>query len=188
MTLSQQLDQKAFGELWIYPAHDETVERIWDDGAREQELHAVIASEESSDFARFVACEVLFGSEVFFLKVQGREKVAGIYAKALAENMTGHANSWGLLYEHEDEGPVGIVFLMINTPAISALVPLLDDERTHLVYEGSEEATVGNAYGYRVKDFAAYYIGRIRNQKLTWYPEIADRDRQIEELKAELAK
>jgi hypothetical protein len=38
-------------------------------------------------------------------------------------------------------------------------------------YQGSKEATIGNAYGYRIKDFAAYYIGRILGVPLKYYPE-----------------
>jgi hypothetical protein len=59
------------------------------------------------------------------------------------------------LYEHDDEGAVGSAFLTIGRTAIPALAKLLDDERTNLKYEGSAEATLGNGYGYRTKDFAA---------------------------------
>jgi hypothetical protein len=96
------------------------------------------------------------------------------------------ANSWGLLYEHQDDGPVGIAFLTIGMKAIQPLCILLSDERTHLKYQGSVEATVGNRYGYRVKDFAAYYIGRITGKPLKYYRDLADRDRQIDQLKQEL--
>jgi len=91
------------------------------------------------------------------------------------------------LYEHEDEGTVGITFLALGKTAIPALSKLLDDERTHLRYEGSEDAVVGNGYGYRIKDFAAYYIGRILGKPLKYHRDLTDRNAQIDKLRKELA-
>jgi hypothetical protein len=113
-------------------------------------------------------------------------RIADIYANALRHNLTGMANSWGLLYEYEDEGPVGSAFLTLGEQSIPALVKLLKDDRAVLKYQGSTEATVGNAYGYRVKDFAAYYLGRILGHPLKYYRDMADRDQQIEGLKKQL--
>ena len=115
------------------------------------------------------------------------EQIAAVYAQALVDNYTGMANSWGLLYGHEDDGPAGIAFLIIGEKAIPALVKLLDDDAAGPEYQGSEEATVGNGYHYRIKDFVAYYIGRILNKRLKYFPHPADRDKQIEGLKKSLA-
>jgi len=65
------------------------------------------------------------------------------------------ANSWALLWEVRDEGPLGIRLLMVGDDAIPALRPLLADERESMRYLGSEEATVGNELHYRIKDYAA---------------------------------
>lgn len=186
MEFAQQLAQMRFGEMWSWPAHDETVAAIWDEGDNAPRLDAIVDSAEAPPKARFVACEVLGAEDPFYMQRHPPAQVAQIYATALAGDFTGRANSWGLLYEEQDEGPVGVVFLAIGADAIPALAPLLDDDRRIHEYEGSEEATVGNAYGYRVKDFAAYYIGRIQGQPLAWHPEVADRDAQIEALKARL--
>jgi hypothetical protein len=65
---------------------------------------------------------------------------------------------------------------------------LLDSATSPLIYDGSKEATVGNGYHYRIKDFAAYYLGRIRRIPITFHAAPADRDHEIARLKARLAE
>lgn len=182
-SFARKLVAREFGEFFIYPMHDQTIEKIWADSRNHQLLDNILDDATVSDEAKFLACEVFFKKDILFMQRHSPEKVADIYTKALSNDFTGIANSWGLLYEHEDEGTVGIAFLAIGEKAIPALSKLLDDERTHLRYEGSIEATVGNGYRYRIKDFAAYYIGRITGNPLTYYPNLADRDEQINNLK-----
>ena len=172
-----------FGEFFIYPMHDETVDAIWSDERNHQLLDDVLNDATLPNKAKFLACEVFFKKDILFMQRHPPEKVASIYAEALSSDWTGMANSWGLLYEHEDDGPTGRAFLRIGKQAIPSLVKLLNDERTHLKYQGSAEATLGNSYGYRIKDFAAYYIGRIRGNPLKYFPDLADRDAQINSLK-----
>lgn len=183
---AKKLVAREFGEFFIYPMHDETIGSIWSDPANRQLLDQVIEDDQVSTEARFLACEVFFKNDIFFMQRHAPEKIAEIYTEALSQDLTGMANSWGLLYEWEDEGPVGIAFLTIGKKSIPALSRLLDDERTILKYQGSKEATVGNAYRYRVKDFAAYYIGRILGNPLKYHPEFKDRDVQIATLKRSL--
>ncbi len=185
-SFARKLVAREFGEFFIYPMHDETIENIWSDSTNHQLLDNILDDATVSDEARFLACEVFFKKDILFMQRHPPEKVAEIYTQALSNDFTGMANSWGLLYERQDEGTVGIVFLKIGEEAIPALSKLLDDERTNLKYEGSKEATVGNGYGYRIKDFAAYYIGRILGNPLKYYPDLADRDEQINALKKEL--
>lgn len=71
---------------------------------------------------------------------------------------------------------------MIGEPAVPALVGLLDDARRPLSYAGGEDATVGNAYGFRVKDFAAFYLGRIKRISVAFHQRPEDRDREISAL------
>lgn len=183
---AEKLVAREFGESFIYPMHDETIEKIWSDSRNHQLLDNILEDDTVSDEARFLACEVFFKKDILFMRRHSPEKVAEIYAKALSGDFTGMANSWGLLYDHQDEGTVGIAFLTIGEKAIPALSKLLDDERANLKYHGSGEATVGNGYGYRIKDFAAYYIGRILGSPLKYYPDLADRDEQIKQLKSKL--
>ena len=185
-SLARKLVAREFGEFFIYPRHDETIENIWSDSRNHQLLDDVLNDPTISYEAKFLACEVFFKKDILFMRRHEPAEVAEIYAKALSDNLTGMANSWGLLYEHEDEGPVGGAFLNIGRKAIPALAKLLNDERTHLKYQGSAEATVGNEYRYRVKDFAAYYIGRIDGNPLRYYADFSDRDEQTDTLKKNL--
>ncbi len=186
-SFARKLTDWEFGDFFVYPMHDQTIDKIWSDQDNHQLLDNILDDPGVSGEAKFLACEVLFKKDIEFMQRHSPEQVAEIYASALSNDLTGMANSWGLLYQEQDDGPVGIAFLTIGERAIPALVRLLDDERTSLKYQGSIEATVGNGYRYRVKDFAAYYIGRIRGKPLKYYPNLADRDRQIEGLKEELA-
>ena len=181
-SFAKKLTDREFGEFFIYPMHDQTIDKIWSDPSHHQLLDDILDDATTSNEAKFLACEVFFKKDILFMQRHSPEKVAEIYTQALSHDFTGKANSWGLLYEQQDEGTVGVVFLTIGEKAIPSLSKLLDDERTHLKYQGSIEATVGNGYGYRIKDFAAYYIGRIIGKPLKYYPNLADRDEQIKNL------
>lgn len=183
---AQKLVDREFGDFFIYPQHDQTIDRVWLEAAPPQLLDQILDDATLSTEAKFLACEVLFKKDVLFLRRHAPEQIAEVYAKALSHDLTRMANSWGLLYDYQDEGPVGSAFLTLGQKAVRALVKLLDDGSTHLKYLGSVEATVGNAYGYRVKDFAAYYLGRILGRPLKYYPTLASRDEQINRLKKEL--
>lgn len=183
---AEKLTDREFGEFFVYPMHDRTIDRIWSNPSHHQLLDDILDDDMISSKAKFLACEVFFKKDILFMQRHSPEKVAEIYTHALSNDFTGKANSWGLLYEQQDEGTVGIVFLTIGEKAIPALSRLLDDERTHLRYEGSIDAALGNGYGYRIKDFAAYYIGRIIGKPLKYHPSLADRDEQIDNLRVRL--
>jgi hypothetical protein len=185
-SFAKKLVAREFGEFFIYPMHDETIENVWSDPRNRQLLDDVLNDPTISHETKFLACEIFFKKDILFMRRHAPEEVAEIYAKALSDNLTGMANSWGLLYEHEDDGPVGGAFLTIGRKAIPALAKLLNDERTDLKYQGSVEATLGNQYRYRIKDFAAYYIGRINGTPLHYYADFSDRDEQINTLKKNL--
>lgn len=186
LTFSNQLVNQKFGDFFIYPMRDNTIDSIWKDSSHHILLDNIIEDTDIPIKAKFLACEIFFKKDIFFMQRHTPEKVADIYAQALVNNYTGMANSWGLLYEQNDDGATGIAFLTIGEKAIPALVRLLEDERTHLKYQGSIEAAVGNSYKYRIKDFAAYYIGRIIGNPLKYYPTYEERDKQIQELKRKL--
>lgn len=44
---------------------------------------------------------------------------------------------------------------------------------------------MGNGYHFRVKDFAAYYLGKIKRAPVRFDRDPAVRDRELEELKRE---
>jgi hypothetical protein len=169
----------AYGDFFNYAIRDDVIAAVWADHDSSARLGAIVGDRAAPMKARFLACEVLFEKRFVFVSEVGPEIVAGIYAYALAHNLTGMANSWGLLYNHNDEGPVGIRFIMIGAAAVPALLPLLDDASRPLTYAGSEDATVGNAYGFRVKDYAAFYLSKITRSPVTFHAHAEDRDREI---------
>ncbi len=57
-----------------------------------------------------------------------------------------------------------------------------------IFYEGSQEATTGGSLKYRVKDAAAFYLGKIAGIPVKFYEQNADRDAEIERLKEALKK
>jgi hypothetical protein len=187
-TFSKELVARKFGEFFIYPMHNETIDAIWKDSYNHKLIDKILLDSTNNVTveAKFLACEIFFKKDIFFMQRHAPEEIAGIYTQALVNNYTGMANSWGLLYEHKDDGTVGIAFLTIGEKSIPSLVKLLDNENTTLTYQGSIEAVTGNSYGYRIKDFAAYYIGRIMGKPLKYYPKLDDRDKQIVNLKKEI--
>lgn len=185
-TFVKSLVERKFGEFFIYPIHNETINKIWNDTTNHKLLDEVLNGTNTSNEAKFLASEVLFQKDILFLQRHNPKKIAEIYTQALVNNYTGMANSWGLLYNHEEEGTVGIAFLTLRNNAIPSLTSLLEDSSISLYYKGSEEATIGNSYKYRIKDFAAYYIGRIIGNPLKYYSTYEERDIQIQELKKNL--
>ena len=188
-TIMKKLMEDHYGEFFNYAIQDEIISTVWAEAGGVTPLKAIVINEEAPTKARLLACQVLMKREFTFLRDEDvkAEQVAAIYADALVNNTTGMANSWGLLYEHDDDGPIGNMLVLFGEEAIPELIKLLDDETIHL-YHGSETATVGNGYQFRVKDFAAYYICEIKNIKAVYHETHAARDEEIEKLKTLLAK
>jgi len=184
--ITQKLVEDQYGYFFNYMIQDQIINTVWE-AAGADILKKILIDKEAPMKARFLVSEVLFTKSFGFVVEVGEELVAKIYANAMANNLTGMANSWGLLYEYNDEGPVGINWLLLREAAIPELFKLLDNETIHM-YHGSEEATIGNGYQFRVKDFAAYYICKIKNIEAVYHETHAARDIEIEKLKILLAK
>ncbi|MCR9174320.1 MAG: hypothetical protein NXI10_17615 [bacterium] len=187
LELAHKLENEAYGEMYVYPIHNRTIDAIWSDTTNHVLLYQIIEDKDCSGKAKFLACEVLHAKDTkkymtsFYLK-----EIADIYADALIHNYTGKTNPWGLLYRHDDAGECGAMFLILGESAIPTLIQLLDNESVVTNYHGSSEATVGNGYKFRVKDFAAFYLGQIIHEPLEYYDDYEDRDAQIEHLKKKL--
>lgn len=177
----KKLVNNSYGDLFNYIVRKEVAQKAIEDAGVEQ-LIVIIREEAAPMKARFFACEILEVDNRIHLAVVPEQTLAQIYAQALANNYTGYANSWGFLYEHDDEGTTGIMFLELWDKAVPALIPLLEDETQHL-YHGSREATMGNSYEFRVKDFAAYYLSKITRIPVPYHKKHEDRDQAIEKLK-----
>lgn len=183
-SLAEKLAGDAFGPLFRWPAHDQTIAAIWAEGA--PALEAVLDDPAAPPRAKFVAAEVMFARDFTFVGRHDRTALAQVYAAALRGNFTGHANAWGLLWANDDVGTVGGRFKMIGDASIPVLRALLDDATVVDWYVGSEEATVGNGARYRIKDFAAFYLGRMRGKPVPFHDQPADRDAEIDRLRASL--
>ena len=162
----------AYGDFFNYLERDKAVSRAWGEPGSLEKLKNIVSDAKAPLKARFLACEVLFEKHFIFVADVGRTVVAKIYATALVENQTGMANSWGFLYEENDAGPTGIRFSMIGKSSVPPLQALLDNSSHSLVYAGSKEATIGNAYQYHIKDFAAFYLSKITGIPITFYKEM----------------
>jgi hypothetical protein len=94
-------------------------------------------------------------TEKFKLK---KDTVLDQQSKAMANDVVYLFMTADAAAELDNAGPAGIRFVVLGEAAVPALVRLLDNAGTPLIYDGSKEATVGNADHYRVKDFAAFYL------------------------------
>ena len=187
-SLEQQLVERDFGEYFYYPTHNATLENIWAAQAGPAPLQELIKNEQASTLARLIAAEVLYDADLLYLQQTGMKRIAAVYCKALQEDVTGVANSWGLLWENDDMGPLGTNLRMCGTSANECLLDLLKDTRIRNNYEGSEEATVGNAAGFRVRDFAAYYLSKINQIALPYQRDVSKRDAAIDEMANEMSR
>ena len=167
MGLYQQSDEVALADIWNTPGAPEALETL-------------ALSPDAPMLARFLAAEVLFYKEGVHRVEKHKQKLARVYAAALADNFTETANPWGL--PGVLDGLTGEHLLAIGEPMVSELINLLDNDK-RVYYEGSQEATLGHHYGYRVKDLAAYYIGKIRNIPLKLDEDPGRRDETIEKMK-----
>ena len=182
--LARRLEDKGAVSFFNYMLRPDVVASFWSESNSRQNLENLVRDTSASPLARFLACEVLFDKEFLFIGSVGPEIIAPVYVHALQNNFTGFANTWGLLYEHDDTGPVGSNLVTLGADAVPALIPLLSDERVLLEYKGSEEAIVGNDYKFRIKDFAAYYLSKITRTPILYHEDYAARDQAIDALRA----
>ncbi len=182
MTDAGELLELGYPELFL--RLDQTaLDRVWRDGAGRDALRDIVAGPHVPVAARFLAAEILFAREPGFPADADPAELAGIYAAALVANVTWMANPWGM--PGELDGPVAQHALALGAAAVPAFTALLDDD-TELSYGGSQEATLGNSYRYRVKDVAASLVARIRGLPHPTRVEPAARDADIDRLRRHL--
>jgi hypothetical protein len=166
---------------------------FWSDGANREALLAIVADRRYGDLERVLASEILYANDPAYPPRGWDDLLGSVYARALAITGTGDrpivltGNEWGFLYHGGGEGALGAHLLAAGSAAIGHLVPLLDDPAP-VFYEGSQEATLGNALDYRVKDAAAYYIGVLAGISVPFHAPFDQRDAEIERVKAQVTR
>ena len=185
---ARELSQTGYTQLFLAGDHSRAP-ALWDGGANREALEAIVDGDDYGDLERVLAAEILHAYADGYR--DGREGTLGpVYARALALSglrggpLVFSGNLWGLLYDGGD-GPLGEHLLEAGGTAVEPLRAMLDDSAP-LFYEGSEDATIGNARGYRVKDAAAYFIGRLTGEDVPFHEDPAERDAQIARLGASL--
>ena len=164
------------------------VDSIWQIPDIEKQLEEIYLDRSHSSEVRFLAAEIILSKSNKYPIGNHAIVLSELYGTALLNTgtktgsfrLTG--NMWGYLYEMDDVGILGNRFIQIGEKAVPELVKLLDNDE-QVLYEGSKEATIGNENQYRIKDFAAFYISRIKNIPVKFYQDIEKRDKEIERLK-----
>ena len=166
-------------------------DNIWRTEDNRQALLDIVINNACDDYARLLASEILFEKKMDYPAKELEDTLAYIYSKALfiAGDHSGrtrlYGNSWGFIYQGGGNDRLGSRLVKIGKKAVPYLSKQLDD--TCLIeYVGLEEATIGDLLNYRVKDAAAYYIGRITGIAVPFHENWADRDVEIEGLKRKL--
>lgn len=188
--LEKKLIEIGYSNLFL-SGDDEQLDSIWKDGVYQQNLEHIINSENSSLLVKFLAAEVLEHYDIKLPKEHNGE-LAKVYSYALENTSIENGNDvqlngnlWGFLYEHNDLGYLGKKIVLLDTVAIPSLIQLLS-KNGRILYEGSQEAMLGNSYQYRIKDFAAFYISKIKDIPIKFYQDIEKRDQEIERFKQRL--
>lgn len=169
------------------------LDSLWANGENLEKFKNIVESEESTPLGKFLVVELLNSKKIKLDEVSKKE-LGKIYVYALEKSNTDEsdfigipANSWGFLYNRNDAGYLGKKLISYGEVVIPDLIDLLDVEGK-VLYEGSQDATIGNSYQYRIKDFAAFYISKIKNIPMTFYQDLEKRDAEIERLKEFLEK
>jgi hypothetical protein len=168
------------GYVGIFQQEESALEALWNEAGAPKALTALALDLDAPALARFLAAEIMFYKEETYPPAEQKKPLASVYATALAQNFTGAANTWGL--PDVLDGFAGEHFLTLGETALPELTNLLNDDK-RMYYAGSQEATLGHHYRYRVKDLAAYYISKIRNIPLELDEDPSKRDEAIEKLK-----
>lgn len=172
------LESRSYKKLFMLDNDD--LEEVWKLAGGAAGLDAVAESSQASSKARYLAAEIRFKKDPGY-KPGDTKGLGKAYADALREEVI--ANPWGMPGKLDE--PLGQHIVALGEPAVGALRELFSDSRL-LTYGGSKEATVGNEYAMRVKDFAAFFVARIKNRPFVMDTDPAKRDAAIATLQASL--
>jgi hypothetical protein len=169
---------------------------VWQGGRNKSALMEIVCRNHYDDYVRLLSSELLFHYKQGYPPMGFEDTLAYIYSRALyiTDDTVNRyrilANQWGFMYYTDkdgiiDYGELGTHLMLAGKKAVPYLEELLNDNNT-LEYEGSKEAIVGNSLYYRVKDAAAFYIGKLMEIPVGFHEENSERDKEIEKLKEKL--
>jgi hypothetical protein len=176
----KMLEDRGYERLFLAMT-DQAIDEVWNRAGGAGGLDAVIGEPLVSSKARYLVAEIRFRKDPAY-RPSDPVLLSRAYADALRAEVM--ANPWGMPGEEIDE-PLARHVIGLGAPAVAAFAPLLSDERP-ISYSGSKEATAGNEYEMRVKDFAAVFIAKIRNRPLAVDVDPRKRDLEIADLRASL--
>jgi hypothetical protein len=190
-SLARQLEQAGYDRLFLSGGAS-SAGAVWDGGASRAALEQVVRSAEAPDVSRILASEVLAANVADYPPADLQATLAELYPRALAlsgveAGLRFPGNAWGFLFHSAragiaDDGPLGNRLVAQGPAAVPHLAALLDDG-DRLLYQGSQDATLGNSLGYRVKDAAAYFIGKLSGIPVTPGDDLASRDAAVARLR-----
>ena len=180
--LANKLTELGYIELF-HRQGEEAIDSVWDEPGAPEILDDLAVDQQASRLANFLAAEILFYKRQDYPAEHAKRQLASVYATALARDFTQMANPWGL--PGKLDGPAGGHFVALGEAAVPELANLMDDE-TERLYVGSKEATLGNSFHYRVKDFAAFFMSNIRRIPFEVHEDPEARDEEIERLRESL--
>lgn len=136
----------------------DAADRAWAASGEGEGLRALVLEEDGDATARLLAAELLARRDgspgALPSDALARAYVDGLRAGAFAEM----ANPWGI--PSGPLGPLGERVASLGAAAIEPLAGALGD-RAPVRFGGSRDATIGNSYGWRVKDVAAWVLAEI---------------------------
>lgn len=185
--LEKRLVAAGYGGLFLSgdrTAHD----AIWESGNNQRALQALIVDSTVSAQGKFLAAELL-RTHGASLPPDASETLADVYAQALSSTSDKagnpwrlNGNVWGFVQHADDPGTLGARFLELGHAARRPLLKLLDDDGP-VFFEGSREAMTGNRLELQVRDFAAYYLGKIEKIAVPLGADRAARNAEIDKLR-----
>lgn len=172
-----------FGELFDQKTYNEFLENV---EPRPEVLQAIVQDVSISHRIRLAALGVLYYLDDTVYEGLDIEAKAMILATTLSYNYFSSQDLFGKLWYNDDAGIFGDHIIRQGEIAVKFLAKSLKDERIWNRYYGSEEATVMSMRQYRVKDFAAFYISKIKGYSLPYALDLAERDGLIAKMEVEL--
>ncbi len=181
--LARTLDRLSYGELFMR-MDDAAQRQVWSTPGAESDLRSIVLDPRKSALARFLAAELLATRSKQLPKEVPADVLAQVYVQGLRSGASQMANPWGL---PGSTGPLSERVVALGKAATAPLLEALDDPEP-MAYGGSRDASIGNSYGWRVKDQAAALLAALRGERLDPDRDPRTRDKAIKALRARVRK